>query len=262
VKNSRKICEDDEGGGAGAVPAEIRRPIDYTEAKNALNSFADDSERQSEPLYICSFALSQTADHEHFGHLSLWDRYTQLTGYCLQYDAGEITSLLEKERRIRNYEILDLENIHYGIDDNDTRYRKLLFQMTQYILLEIVKRRPDLGIQLDYNKMAHFQDLAFELMRFISVHKDSFFEDERERRIIAVPAKTARPQFLIGPAWRKEIKKMPDGRRYIDIGADWPNALEPKRIIIGPKAPQDLSAVLPEFTRRPEVYIADFPIKA
>jgi len=54
---------------------------------------------------------------------------------------------------------------------------------------------------------------------------------------------------------------MDDGRHYIDLGADWRPGIEPRRIIVGPRARRDVDDVLALFDRKPEVLHAEFPIR-
>ena len=48
-------------------------------------------------LYVTSFAQGQTPDHEERGILTLWHRYTNLEGYCLQFEEGDVRRVLELE---------------------------------------------------------------------------------------------------------------------------------------------------------------------
>jgi hypothetical protein len=245
-------------------PEDYRLQLDYHQAEKQLaehfkKSFEGDI--GSEPLYVVSFAKGRTEDHERRGMLTLWDRYTRMEGYCLQFDAGQIDALLRRESLTRNYGLLGLSAVHYGIDEADPEYRRLLFQLTQHLLIEIERAKPGLGVKPRYDQLWAFDAFAQRMLNFHAKHKDPFFEDERETRIMAVPARQAASRFMAAPALRKEVKIMPDGRHFIDIGADRPG-IEPRRIIIGPKASRDLDAVLVLFDRKPEVAIADFPIKA
>jgi hypothetical protein len=98
------------------------------------------------------------------------------------------------------------------------------------------------------------------MLRYVAKHKDPFFEDERETRIIAVPAKNAEARFLTGLASVKRPKQAEDGRHYIGIGEDWRPGLEPCRIIIGPHANKGIENVLSQYQLRPIVINAKFPV--
>ena len=241
-----------------------RRALDYEEAAAKLVAYFRSSfegERSSEPLYVFSFAKGQTAEQERRGHLTLWDRYTAQKGYCLQYDREEVLQLLRRESQTNNYALLNLAAVQYGIDEADYDYRAILFQMAQPVLIEVAKGKPGLGLEPQYQKLWPFSTLATRMYHFFCVHKDPFFEDDRETRIVAVPAKKAESRVLTEIAFRKEVKTTPEGRRYIDVGADWDRGIEPRRIIVGPRASGQLDDVLELFERNPEVIVADFPIR-
>jgi hypothetical protein len=243
---------------------EERRPMNYDAAGEQIAirfRLMFEGTSAHEPLYVFSFAKGKTDDQDRRGILTLWDRYTHLEGYCLQYEATEVRKLLELEATRRNYALLDLAAVHYGIDEDDQEYKELLFQLKQYLLIEVARGKPGLGVQPQYDKLWPITKLGFRLLNFYSKHKDPFFEDERETRIIAVPAKEGDSRPLIGLALRKPVLTMSDGRHYIDIGVDWSSRIEPLRIIVGPKAVRDLDAVLALFDRKPEVYVTDFPLK-
>jgi hypothetical protein len=246
-------------------PEDARLPLDYIKAGAQIAEHfraSFDGDRGSEPLYLVSFARGSTEDHEQRGMLTLWDRYTRLEGYCLQFDSEEIDVLLRREFAMRNYAILELSPVHYGIDETDQEYQQLLFQHIQRLLIEVEAAKPGLCVKPEYEKLWALGALALRTLRFHARHKDPFFEDERETRIMAVPAKQSDSRVLFGPALRKEVHMMPDGRHFIDIGADWRPGIEPRRIIVGPKASRDLDGVLALFDRQPNVVIADFPIRA
>jgi hypothetical protein len=219
-----------------------------------------EGEKGSEPLYVTSFARGKTNDHDNRGMLTLWDRYTHLEGYCLQFREKDVRRIIELEATRRHYAFLALDNVHYGMDEGTTEYRELAFQMKQLLLIEVLKGRPQLPIKPAFDQMWAFDAFAARMLRYIAKHKDPFFEDERETRIIGVPAKVAQARIFSGPALVKQPKRHPDGRSYIGIGEDWRPGLEPCRIIVGPRANRDLSDVLPLFDAPPEVITAEFPI--
>jgi hypothetical protein len=219
-----------------------------------------EGQNASEPLYVASFAKGKTEDHDNRGLLTLWARYTNLEGYCLQFREEEVRRIIDLEASRRNYAILTLDNVHYGMDEGTSEYRELAFQMKQLLLIQVLGGMPTLPIKPAYEQMWPFGTFATRMLQYIAKHKDPFFEDERETRIIAVPAKTARTQFLSGIAMVKHPKDHADGRQYIGIGEEWRPGLEPGRIIIGPKADRDIEDVLVLFKQRPIIINAKFPI--
>jgi hypothetical protein len=241
---------------------DYRGDIDYDQAGNLVaQQFRKSiSETPGESLYVFSFAKAKTEHQERRGMLTLWDRYTGLEGYCLQFDRQEVLNLLSLESSRRNYVLLDLANVHYGIDENDRDFVELKFQLAQRILAEVQREKAELGIRPQYDRLWAFSALAHRMLHYCARHKDPFFEDEREARIMAVPAERAESRIFVGLAFRKEVKKMSDGRKYIDLGEDWTPNIEPRRIIVGPRARRDLGDVLSLFETGPEVYYAEFPI--
>jgi hypothetical protein len=216
----------------------------------------------SEPPYVFSFAEARNEDQERRGILTLWDRYTKLEGYCVQFDRKEVLDLLSREAMRRNYALLHLDSVRYGIDETNEEYLDLRFQLEQHLLDVLARAKPGLNLRPRYDCLWPFQTFAVGMLSFLARHKDPFFEDERETRIIAVPQKEADARvFGMGPALRKPVKVMSDGRHYIDLGADWRPGIEPRRIIVGPRASRDLDNVLTLFDRKPQVLYADFPIR-
>ncbi len=244
-------------------PEDYRREIDYEQAGKLIaeqfrKSFVGAS--GSELLYVFSFAKARTEDQERRGILTLWDRYTRLEGYCLQFDRQEVLDLLRRESVRRNYALLDLADVHYGIDETDREFVELRFQLAQRLLGEVHREKAGLGLEPQYERLWAFSAFAQRMLSYYAKHKDPFFEDEREVRIMAVPAKEGESRVLVGLALRKHVKQMSDGRSYIDLGEDWTPKIEPRRIIVGPRARRDLDDVLALFERRPEVFYAEFPI--
>jgi hypothetical protein len=219
-----------------------------------------EGEKGSEPIYVASFAKGKTEDHDNRGMLTLWDRYTKLQGYCLQFRESDVRKIIDLEAGHRNYALLTLDNVQYGMDEGTSEYRELAFQMKQLLLIEVLGGMPTLPIKPAYDEMWPFTTFATRMLRYIAKHKDPFFEDERETRIIGVPAKIAQARFLTGIAMVKHPKDHADGRQYIGIGEDWRPGLEPCRIIIGPRADKDIKDVLALFEFPPIVINAEFPI--
>src|SRR5215213_8326233 len=204
----------------------------------------------SEHLYVASFARSLTPDHEERGHRSLWREYTQNKGYCLQFDREEVTRFLTLEGTRRNYHILELAEVRYVLDETDPDFVELKHENAQS-MLELIKRtNRELRFEIDRENRLPFAVFAQRMTSYCARHKDPFFEDEREVRILAIPAGGNRARVGSGIAAQKPVKKHADGRGYIDLFADWRPGLEPLRIIVGPEASSNLDEVLPLFNRR------------
>jgi hypothetical protein len=211
-------------------------------------------------LYVTSFARGQTPDHEERGILTLWDRYTNLEGYCLQFEQTDVTRILELEASKASYAWLGLANIKYGIDESEREFKELSFQLSQKLLLRVAQDRPDRRLDIQFEKM--WPDSTFEqrTMRFCATHKDPCYEDEREMRIFGYPAEKTQIQFLTGIASKKPIQKTATGKKYIIVGNIWRPGIEPCRIIIGPRANPDIAKILAMFAHPPVVAHADLPI--
>jgi hypothetical protein len=89
-----------------------------------------------------------------------------------------------------------------------------------------------LGLKPDYEGMWPLPTFAHRMLRFYASTKDPSLVDEREVRIMAVPAKEPIARPFTGILAVKPVKTMSDGRDYIDVGAGWLPGIEPKRIII------------------------------
>lgn len=243
------------------IPGHPRAELNYEDAGRKIaaqfrSSF--EGPNGSEPLYVFSFAQARTEDQERHGILSLWRHYTQLEGYCLQFERNDVLRLLELEYTKRNYALLDLAEVHYGIDENSNECRELLFQLEQHLLGVVAPAKPGLQLKPQVEHLWPFPTFALRMLSFIAKHKRPLFEDERETRIMAVPQKFDDGRVLgMGPALRKPVKMMSDGRHYIDLGADWLSGIEPRRILVGPKADRNLDVVLACFKREPDVLQAD-----
>ena len=195
------------------------------------------------------------------GMRSLWEMYTHNKGYCLQFREKDIRKTIELEASSRHYAFLTLDEVHYGMDESTPEYRELAFQIKQLLLIEVLRGMPRLPLKPELDRMWPFPLFATRMLRYIAKHKDPFFEDEREVRIIGVPAKMAKATPLGAPALVKHAKQHADGRSFIGIGEDWRPGLEPCRIIIGPEADKDIRDILPLFNSPPTIIDAEFPIR-
>lgn len=211
-------------------------------------------------LYVTSFARGQTPDHEERGILTLWDRYTNLEGYCLQFKQDDVKRMLELEASKASYAWLELANVKYGIDESESQFRELSFQLSQKFLLRVMQDRKDRRLNVQFEKM--WPDSIFEqkVMRFCATHKDPCYEDERETRIFGYPAEGAQIKFLTGIASKKPIQTTAAGKKYLVIGNIWRPGIEPRRIIIGPKANPDIANIVTLFAHPPIVAHAGLPI--
>ncbi|MGY4364066.1 hypothetical protein ACVW1A_000131 [Bradyrhizobium sp. LB1.3] len=211
-------------------------------------------------MYVVSFATSSTEDHERRGVLTLWDRYTQHKGYCLQFAEQDIRRLLELELQKGSYAALSLKRVTYGVDTNTDEFKALCYQLAQVWLVQAARARPDLPIRPAFQDMWGETDLHRKLMEFCARHKDPCFEDEREMRIFAFPADQATPRFLTGIAHVKRRRQTPTGKTYIDLGEYWDFGLTPRRILIGTNAERDVSNVLALYDPAPDVAFANLPV--
>jgi hypothetical protein len=132
------------------MPRKPGATLDLSEAEQKIvdvfrRSF--EGEKGSEPLYVASFARGKTEDHDNRGMLTLWDRYTKLEGYCLQFREEDVRRIIELEASSRHYAFLTLDHVHYGMDESTSEYRELAFQMNQLLMIEVLKGMPTLPIE-------------------------------------------------------------------------------------------------------------------
>ena len=85
----------------------------------------------AEHLYVTSFARPHNEDQQSRGILTLWDRYTGNSGYCLEFDSEEVRVLLCREGSPRNYTVLELREVRYGIGERDGEHPEIHFQLKQ-----------------------------------------------------------------------------------------------------------------------------------
>lgn len=211
-------------------------------------------------LYVTSFATGVTEDHDKRGHLTLWARYGDHRGYCLQFDRDDLRRLLRLDAQSSSYEWVGMANVIYGLDQGDREFREICFQVAQASLMEIAKRRGDTLVVPKHELMWAPPVLARRVLEFCATHKDPCFEDEREVRIYAYPAAEASARFLTGLACRKEIRRTESGARFILIGEHWEPGLAPHRVLVGTKANRNIEPILRQFSQRPEVAYADMPL--
>jgi hypothetical protein len=89
------------------IPNSQKRP-DYDMEAEALRleTLLGDSMKSGDgygQLYMTSFARSATEDQERRGILTLWDRYTQHEGYCLQFDRDDLEHMMRLDSWRSNY---------------------------------------------------------------------------------------------------------------------------------------------------------------
>lgn len=210
-------------------------------------------------LYMTSFARGKTEDHDRRGILTLWRHYTKHEGYCLQFEKSDIDSMLRGELTKGNYVAAGLAEMKYGVDEDAWDFNRLVAQVGEQFLQQIARAYRDQRIKPDYDRHWAPSTLARKLMDYCGTRKDPCFEDEREMRIYAYPADGAEVRGFTGIASRKEICTAPSGMKYIALGEFWRPAISPKRIIVGSKADRDISAVLAQFNRMPEINYANMP---
>lgn len=188
-------------------------------------------------LYIVSFARGKNDDENERGILSLWDRYTRNEGYCVQFDLDNIRSLVEHEDRHHSYAWIELAEVKYGIDRQESDFLWLVAQLALRLLKSLYDQNGDRRLTPEFDKIAPNSSLVRRLLSFCGKHKDPAFIDEREIRIFACPANISEPRPFTGTASPKTIHHNSQRRaRYIALGeAVLPGPI-PNRIIVGPNA--------------------------
>lgn len=211
-------------------------------------------------LYITSFALGNSPHHSTDGILTLWRCYTNLEGYCLQYEKDNLERMVRLESTCHNYAWVKLAPVEYGVDKDAPVFRELAVQVGKQLLLRVAQETGDGRIKLNLQDRWAPSYLAQKLMHYYGTHKNPSFEDEREYRILAYPLGHAEARPFTGAALKKTIHHAPNGKKHLVMGESRRPGIEPKRIIIGPKADPNIESILKLFKRRPEVEVCKIPI--
>lgn len=262
LKAMRRVERDikKQLGSTGSIYEADDRIVRQILEKHCRASF--EGENGSEHLYVTSFVRPRSEDQKRRGLLTLWDRYTQMSGYCLEYDEDELKALVRHEFSRANYFLLSLSPVTYDIDEKEDEYQELEFQLMQLLLRDIERSQPNVGARSESQALWPPGIFSTRIMAYCARHKDEFFLDEREYRLMAIPAKETGDHIMeAGPVFRKPVKTTPSGRRHLELGADWAAGIEPHRIIVGPKAARDMDGIAGMFHRTPKVMLADFPVR-
>jgi hypothetical protein len=250
-----------------ALPAERRRADFNSEAyvENANKKFRAGMQTRDGygALFITSFAKSQNEDHDRRGNLTLWHKYTEHRGFCLQFNRDDVRRLVEFESWKGNYYWIELVDVQYGVDKASRDFQDLSYQLEQKMLVELLRHSGDDRIKPAWNRMWAESALMRKTLAFCARHKDPCWEDEREVRIVACPAERADARTFTGIAHRKDIHTTADGKkRFIVIGEDFEPGFVPHRIIVGAKATlpaNKLSGAYPGLLQ-PHIADANLPV--
>lgn len=187
-------------------------------------------------LFVTSFARGRSDDEDERGILTLWDRYTRNEGYCLQFDLQSIRRLVNSERTFHCYSWLELAEVVYGVDREDSQFRELSEQLSLRALRDLYFATKDLRLMKDHEKILPENSFLQKLVGFCGKHKDPAFQDEREMRVFACPGNVIVPQVLAPLALPKTIYRPRHGPRYIVIGESILPGLRANPILVAPKA--------------------------
>lgn len=215
-------------------------------------------------LYIASFAQGRTADENDRGVLTLWDRYTQNKGFCLQFEREDIANLVQKETMKSSYFWLELCEVKYGIDKNGDDYKQICEQLSMRMQKEVYLRTHDRRLERGLDNEKPDDYLFRMIMSYCGKHKDPAFIDEREVRILAYPAPKALSQPFLGIVSPKTIHQSEGSIRalkYIALGEHWIPGVVPTRVIVGPKAELDHYVLSSLYPSPPTVVKSNIPIR-
>jgi len=227
---------------------------------NQFKQFFQSMENGYGHLYVTSFARGKNKDHEIRGIRTLWELYNGHKGYCIQFDQKDVQRMLDMDSWKSNYESLGLVDVKYGVDKKGYDFKELCFQLTQQLLLQIIRARNDIKVEPQWDRMWADTAIYRKLMEFCAAHKDPCYEDERELRIFAYPAINSEARVFTGVAFKKQIRIGPSGNRYIAFGENWKPGIVPKRVIIGTKANPDIDSILAKYSPVPQKAFANMPI--
>jgi hypothetical protein len=243
------------------VPADKRvQSIDLERFQNDLNSqFRSQVHAAgSGHLYVTSFAKAKVPDHSRRGIRSLWKQVGE-DGYCLEFSDNDIIALIKREEGSFNYDLIQLSPVSYEIHEDSEDFTALRFQLVQIYLSAIAMTRPDVGVKPQRDRIWTQARIGAELMKFCGRHKDPYYEDEREVRIFAIPSNLADASPITGIRHKKTIHRSASGKRYIDIGQGWRTGIEPRRILVGPRASPNVKQFFNHFRSLPEIIHVDVP---
>lgn len=177
----------------------------------------------------------------------------------MQFDKNEVRQFLESEKRYSSYEWIGMKKVKYKIEATDPEFHELSFQLSQNFLLETIKTRTDIQLEPSH-KLWPMSLFIQKVMEYCAIHKDPCFSDEREFRIYAYPSAKADARIFTGLAARKEIKRAPNGKSYIEIGEHFRPGIIPRKIIIGTKANHNITSILENYNNIPEIEFSNLPI--
>jgi hypothetical protein len=199
--------------------------------------------------YIASFARGRNKDEDKRGILTLWDRYTRLSGFCLQFLEADLRRCVEREMEYRSYEYFGIHEVTYEMDRNSSEYQELVDEIHGLIMFEVVSILNRFDLLPQFYLKPQMDLFARKLFVYCVTHKDPQYIDEREIRIIASPSDKAIASPLAGFKTTIPIQILNRGsaqstRRYLMLFDGFLPALNPVRILTGPKVSPDDSAML------------------
>ncbi|MBU2537721.1 MAG: DUF2971 domain-containing protein [Proteobacteria bacterium] len=249
----------------GLIPNEKKLPghnIETTceNVTNQFRQFFQSTDNGYGHLYVTSFARGKTEDHDKRGIRTLWELYNGHKGYCLQFDQNDVQRMLDLDSWKSNYESLGMAEVKYGVDRKGHDFGVLCYQLTQQLLLQIIRTRNDIRVEPQWDRMWADSAVYRKLMEFCATHKDPCYEDERELRIFAYPSIASEARVFTGIASKKQIRTSPSGKQYIAFGEHWKPGIAPKRVIIGTKADGDIDSILANYSPVPQKAFANMPI--
>lgn len=249
----------------------IRKDLEESYAEMQSRKYAEEfgkllvTESGYGSFYFVSFARGRNDDENDRGILTLWDRYTRFSGFCLQYDENDLRQKLLREQELYSYEYINYAEVKYGVDKTSPVFKHLLETFSNMMLIQAANEfgRPDLKPD-DFNTPP-MHVLANELFPFCATHKDPQFVDERETRIIVSPSNKAVLNGLNGIKQTKPIQNRGTSEsaiRYLTIcDASFPG-LSPKRILIGPKTSSiEQNLMMHLWQSPPQIVKANIPIR-
>jgi hypothetical protein len=92
-------------------------------------------------LFLTSLASTSSADQEENGILTLWDRYTDLKGYCLQFERAAIERMIRLDASTHNYAWISLSKVEYGALKETAEFRQLVEQLSSDCHTRCYRRR-------------------------------------------------------------------------------------------------------------------------
>ncbi len=149
---------------------QLKARFQITEYIDALKKQVAESDGYGS-IYVTSFARGKNDDEDDRGILTLWDRYTDNEGYCVQFEEQSLRRLVDNEGTRHSYAWIELAEVQYGIDRQGSEFRGLAEQLSLRMLLHLFHETGDQRLTLDLDKRDADSYFFQKLLSYCGKHK-------------------------------------------------------------------------------------------